>query len=409
MVNRVYLQCNSCNTGITCRTQFGVGREQTYLFPCPDCQVDVGFTLILDQKNLTWRYGDFVNLRHYEGEGEPEKVLNFSSDFLVSKDFDKGLRQSPLTPQFENISLSRNMGEFYTIRNIRRKVTEDFWPRLHRAETHRKRNYRDKFDIELSAIDAGAVIDSFPTGTMAEILAEGFEKFEACFSSSLESSRELVAERIQKAREVDPVAVELLREFYAQEDRADHLYQQLRSIDKQWVELYSFFEPLEIVDCLEDPTKKLSDDYTLSEKPLERLKALYSDCFETAGRILVLAGSYEGIIRGHGVGVPSRRRLVPPAEFERTPNGSKPDLVSSMPFWQILAGSFDSKLRNGIGHHSWRYEAVTDTIHYENHSPSRGREDFSMPYLDFCLHVRRMFHAVTICSRYVHSVWLPNN
>lgn len=301
------------------------------------------------------------------------------------------------------------MWEFYTIRNIRRKVTEDFWPRLHRAETHRKRNYRDKFDIELSAIDAGAVIDSFPTGTMAEILAEGFEKFEACFSSSLESYRELVAERIQKAREVNPMAVELLREFYAQEDRADHLYQQLRLIDKQWVELYSFFEPLEIVDCLEDPTKKLSDDYTLSEKPLERLKALYSDCFETAGRILVLAGSYEGIIRGHGVGVPSRRRLVPPAEFERTPNGSKPDLVSSMPFWQILAGSFDSKLRNGIGHHSWRYEAVTDTIHYENHSPSRGREDFSMPYLDFCLHVRRMFHAVTICSRYVHSVWLPNN
>jgi hypothetical protein len=324
MVNRVYFQCNSCNTGITCRSQFGVGREQTYLFPCPDCQVDVGFTLILDPKNLTWRYGDFVNLRHYEGEGEPEKVLNFSSDFLVSKDFDKGLRQLPLTPQFENISLSRNMWEFYTIRNIRRKVTEDFWPRLHRAETHRKRNYRDKFDIELSAIDAGAVIDSFPTGTMAGTLAEGFEKFEACFSSSLESYRELVAERIQKAREVNPVAVELLREFYAQEDRADHLYQQLRSIDKQWVELYSFFEPLEIVDCLEDPTKKLSDDYTLSEKPLERLKALYSDCFETGGTNSCSSWELRGHHRGHGVGVPSRRRLVPPAEFERTPNGSKP-------------------------------------------------------------------------------------
>ena len=241
---------------------------------------------------------------------------------------------------------------------------------------------------------------------MPAIIAEGLEVFTAFFSFELEDQRKLIADRIKLASTTNQIAVDELVQFYSTDDRAEQLFLQMHSINKQWVELYSFFEPLEIVECLKDPDLVLSDKYTLSEKPIERLKTFYSDCFETAGRILVIAACYEGIITGAGVGVPARTRLIPPGEYEKTPNGSKADLISGMPFWPLFSDLFDSKLRNGIGHHSWRYDAESDVIHYQNNSPARGIESFQIPYLDFCTHTRGLYHALTVATKYVHSVWI---
>jgi hypothetical protein len=201
-------------------------------------------------------------------------------------------------------------------------------------------------------------------------------------------------------------SVDALKRFYATEDRANHLFEEVRALDRQWVDLYPFFEPLEIIECLKDPTHPLSDRYTLSEKPLERLKAFHSDCFETVGRLFVIAACYEGISSGAGVGVPSSRRLIPPSEFELMANGSKPALIDKMPFWKIFDGVFDSKLRNGIGHNSWKYDSSTDTISYQNHSQTRGREDFKIAYLDFCIRTRKLYHCATFAAKYLHSVWV---
>lgn len=406
MVNRTHFQCLSCSYGLVCRTQFGGGREQTYLFPCPNCKVDIGFTLFIDRENIGWKYGDLVNLSHYTGEGEPTHVLNFSSDFLVSKEHKDDPRA--FTPQFQNIGLVKDMREYFMRCNTLRGISEQFWPILKRANTHRKNNNREQFDKELKEIKADEHFDSYNETSMGTILIDAYEKFGGMFAHSLEHYRELIRDRVDEATRINPSQVQELKDFYDEEERAEGLFHQLRSIEQQWVDLYSFFAPLEILDCLKDPNQELSVEYTLSEKPIERLKAFYTDCYETAGRILVLAGSYEGIISGDGVGIPSRRRLIPPEEFEKTANGSKPDLVSGMQFWPVLEEIYDPKLRNGIGHHSWQYDTITDTIHYQNHPPSRGREEFSMPYLDFCIRGRGMFHALTCLSVYVHSVWDPS-
>jgi hypothetical protein len=241
---------------------------------------------------------------------------------------------------------------------------------------------------------------------MPQLIAEGFEMFEAIFSSENDAERELVAARIAEAVRVDGAGVTALKSFYATDDRGNRLFEEMRSLDRQWVDLYGFFGPLEIVDCLDDAPQCLSGKYTLSEKPLARLKAFHSDCFETVGRLLVIAACYEGIATGRGMGVPSRKRLIPPDEFEHVANGAKPDLIAKMPFWRMLDGIFDSKLRNGIGHHSWKYDPASDMISYQNHSPARGREDFTIAYLDFCIHTRKLYHCATFASGYLHSVWL---
>lgn len=408
MVNRTHFQCSSCGHGIICRTQFGAGREQTYLFPCPKCKVDIGFTLFIDQEKLGWKYSDLVNLSHCTGSVAPTKTLNFASDFLVSKEHVDS--PTSFTPQLQNIELVKDMGEYFMLSNTLRAVAEQFWPILKRANTHRENSNREHFDKELKKIKADEHFESYDETSMATILVDAYEKFGGMFTHSSKHHRKLIRDRVNEATRINPSQVQELKDFYQNEGRAEGLFHQLRSIEQQWVDLYSFFAPLEILDCLKDPNQELSAEYTLSEKPIERLKAFYTNCYETTGRILVLAGSYEGIISGDGVGIPSRRRLVPPEDFEKAANGSKPDLISGMPFWPVLEDVYDSKLRNGIGHHSWQYDAVTDTIHYQNHSPSRGKEEFSMPYLDFCIHVRGMFHALNCLSVYVHSVWdTPSN
>lgn len=405
MVNRTHFKCRSCSVVVACRTQFGHGREQTYLFACPNCGVDLGYTLFIDQAKLGWMYGEFVNLEESNCADTPPHVLNFSSDFLVLKQNIDSKESTPWTPQMQNLNLVKDMEGYFSLRNLRRGVANKLWPALDRANVHRVRNDFDKFQSELKSINADQFLDSFQSRDMSKIMVEGFEKFEEFFSYSNRKDRRLVEERLLAASTKDAKGVAELKKFYAEEDRADHLFNQLRVLDKQWVELYSFFEPLEIIDCLKDHGVPLSARFTLSEKPIERLKSFHSDCFETLGRIFVLAACYEGIIAGVGVGVPSRKRLIPPQEYELVSNGSKPDLISGMPFWPIFSGVFDPKLRNGIGHHSWRFEASTDTIHYQNHSPSRGRECFSVSYLDFCIQTRKLYHAVTIAAKYVHSVW----
>lgn len=406
MVDRTLLQCMSCSTGVGCRTQIGHGREQTYLFPCPNCGVDLGYTLFVNQENASWKYDAFVNLENYASDGEPPHLLNFSSDFLV----DKGLINSPdprqFTPQFSNLDIVSDREQYYSLRNLRRRAAEKLWPSLERANTHRIRGNQARFVAELRSIGADKFLDTFHTAPMPQMIAEAFEKFEAVFSLGYETEREKVNERIAEAVRVNNQHVQDLKRFYAVNGRADELFGQLRALDRQWVALYPFFEALEIIDCLKDPDQTLSDRFTLSEKPLELLKAFYSDCFETLGRIFVVAACYDGIASGSGLGVPSRRRVIPPEEFELMANGSKPELISSMSFWPIYDGVFDSKLRNGIGHHSWRYDTTTDTINYQNRSPSRGREEFSVRYLDFCIHTRKLYHCTTVAAKYLHSVWV---
>ena len=388
--------------------QLGSGREQTYLFPCPGCGVELGFTLFIDQSALKLDYGDLNNLDFSGAHNQVDHLRNFSSDFLVSKTTPTDPMLYPGTPQFENLRLVRNMAEYFSLRERRRRAINDFWPSLERAYTHFKNGDYAKFDNELRSVGADRLLQSYSTKKMALVIAEAYELFESFFTSSLESEKKLIDRRISSAVSADKQSVSDLEKFYANDQKGDHLSEELRALDKQWANLYSFFEPLEIVECLKDPNIKLCDQFTLSEKPIEKLKTFYCDCFETLGRLLVIAACIEGIAAGCGMGVPSKKRLMPPDEYAHVSNGSKPDLISNMPFWPLFGHVFDSKLRNGIGHHSWRYDTASDTIHYQNNSPARGREEFEISYLDFCIHTRRLYHAATLAAKYLRTLRKPS-
>jgi hypothetical protein len=405
MVNRTYFKCNSCETALACRTQIGHGREQTYLFPCPSCGVDLGFSLLIDQDELAFKYDDLLNLDGYAGETEPEHLFTFSSDFLVDKVPSVGSGQNPLTPFMANLELAYDSERYLMLRSVRRRVAEDFWPSLQRARTHLRKGDVSKFHAELLSIGGIDADSKICESDMPRVIAECTETFEALFRSDSRRERQLVEERIAEANKINPTDVEQLKAFYAAENHGEELYDELRNLDRQWVELYAFFGPLEIVDCTDD-VQKLIDLYTLSEKPLARLKAFHSDCFESLGRLLNIAAAYEGICLGQGVGMPSKSRLIPLNELVNRANGTKAELMGSTPFWSIVDGCFDSKLRNGIGHNSWRYDAATDIIHYQNQSQSQGRQDFSIAYLDFCIRTRKLYHCVTFFAKYLHSVWV---
>lgn len=346
------------------------------------------------------KYGDLVNLKNYAGDAEPVLVLTFSSDFLVERKALKPSDGPTLTPFLANLELASDREKYLSLLSYRRAAATTFWPRLDRANTHRTRGDSAKFYAELKSIG----INRADTA-LTDVLGMAMEMFEAIFSSESKAERALVNARIDEAQKADPTSVAALKQFYATDNRADRLFDEVRALDRQWVDLYAFFSPLDVLDCLAVPLKSLMNQYTLSEKPVFKLKTFHSDCFETLGRLLVLAACYEGISTGAGMGVPTRNRLVPPQEFELIPNGSKRDVLSKMPFWTLFDGMFDHKLRNGIGHNSWRYSPSTDSIAYQNHSPSRGREEFSMSYIDFCIRTRKLYHGVTFAAKYLYSVW----
>ena len=62
----------------------------------------------------------------------------------------------------------------------------------------------------------------------------------------------------------------------------------------------------------------------------------------------------------------------------------------------------DAKLRNGIGHNSAHYDVNCDRIVYRNTSPSRGIEEFEIPYVRFCEKVVRLYSQLEACAVLVH-------
>lgn len=403
MVNRKYFLCSSCDTKFGCRTQLGSGREQRYLFPCPECGVEVGYTLFLYQDEGTWDYGEFHNLTDTEQELDDSTLLNFTSDFLCSREYLHG--EMPMSPYFENMALVEDFHLYFELRNMRRNATEQFLPALNRADVHANRGDNDKFQKELKSIGADNLGSMKAGSSNTSKLINAFRLYSALFLPKSDPNTRLVVSRIREAWSVNPQHLEQLRIYYRNENRLDSLWGEVQSLHQKWAELYNFFEPLECIEHLRDPNQVLSDQYTLSQKPIGLLKAFYTDCFETLGRISVIAAAVEGVASGFGFGVPSNNGLIPVEEFELKPNGSKRHTLGTMPFWSVMEEVFDHKLRNSIGHHSWQYDAVSDIIHYSNNSPSRGREDFELRYLDFCIKTRASFHAILVMSHYLYAIF----
>jgi hypothetical protein len=145
--------------------------------------------------------------------------------------------------------------------------------------------------------------------------------------------------------------------------------------------------------------------FALPDKRFEDIKRLYVDCFETLCRILVMAMGIETIIHYRSFEIPTKKGTMSLWDFETMVNGNKYTVLQQYPIQDLFVPAIDSRLRNGIGHHSAFYEAKSDEVVYYSHGEQIVRET-RMPYTEFVHKVLYLYSTLELAAHYFHPIHL---
>lgn len=84
MIVRQSVRCDVCNQVHVTRTGLGRSNRQEHIFPCHNCQLEIGFKMNLDQHRGAIEYAEFVQCAPCEEEPSAP-IVNLEADFLIPK------------------------------------------------------------------------------------------------------------------------------------------------------------------------------------------------------------------------------------------------------------------------------------------------------------------------------------
>lgn len=416
MTDRHYFECSACKVHIITRTAIGHGKYQAFVFPCPGCGIELKFGMRIFPERIPknpelggklpilWEYTDFKNTVEIGQDESAPYTLSFDPENVVSLKAKHG-QKVQLTPWMESMTLVADFAEYDEIRKMRLGAINDFGEPLERATTYLLNGNQSALVSSLREIRPEVSADANERYILIRLM-ESFKLFGALFAPEFVSHRKQTEEAVTQACSKHEGEIEKLIAHYKQHERANNLLLQLRNIARQWSDLYPMLSALDIIPFLRDKSFSLLEHYTVAQKRFGELKALYIDCFETAGRLSVVAAAIDGINATGTLCVQGAKKNLAIEAFEEMANGSKPDILCNLKNAALFLPAFDHTLRNGIGHHAAHYSTKDDMIYYQNHSKARGIESFSIRYGELCKKTADIARLVDGLSFYGYWLWV---
>lgn len=397
---RKTLQCKSCDAKVITRTAPSLFPPQEHMFACPGCGVEIRFTVNQHKSPKTGfrvSFGRPVNARWAKSEAAAVKTLSFDADRVAPKDMTNVF--SPFLA--ESFKLSPTAHLFYAREEgLRRAWRESQWPWIQRLIVHfDKRNSR-LFDKEAKIRSGSPAAQSW--ATRLRVLYDLLEKAFDNFTLTRRDATNRVRQRLALAESIDASLCEELRNHYVASMRAEKLWQEITKVRTAFLANYLAMAPVLRVQYWTTPLKDLSE-FSVTEKRFERLKQLYVDCFETLCRLTVIALACEAIIHHRSLTIPTKKGLMTIWAYEAMPNGNKHTILSKYPIADLFVPFIDTKLRNGIGHHSAVYRPEEDDVVYYAQDHDQLRES-RIAYTTFVFKVLELFSVMELAALYFHPL-----
>lgn len=409
MMFRRPLQCRLCKTRVLTRTASGYGSVQEYTFPCPSCEAEICFGMRFDvdktRKQLapavdytTPHNAEWITLQVGD---PPDHTLVFDPNHLVPS---VSSSPTPFTPFIQSIGL---IGFDYGSMNreqMARRAALTMYEKIIQLETHIRQGRQDLFSDR--ARELGFDLKTHSHRARWLLVFRAWENRTRLFRQNGTSERATIRSRVSLAEKSAPRAFSEAVLHYKSDDRANSIWSQLLKIRKAWVDVFPAVEPLYTSRHWTGSQGTSLDDWTLAQKRFSLISQFYQDCYETFCRLAVVAACVEGVnIHGAAV-VPKSSGHMGIEEFELMPNGSKPDILRQTLIGAIFNPYIDSRLRNGVGHHSAEYHPTTDEIHYESHNRSRGIQKSRLSYVRFAEKVWLLYEQLETVSLYI--AWIKS-
>ena len=339
----------------------GHGDRQEFAFPCPKCSVELRFRMTLDRSAGSWEYVSVTGAK-WVTEGippEPIHVRNLDGESLVPK------KLKEMSPFMATVVSLDDPVLYLRDHESRFQVALEVWPTLNHLIVHHSTQNSVLFDQTARSLGYEGSLQNWNERLKVKLLL--FPHFLQYFRPFTSSEEALIRQRINYAESLVgnqlPQVIQTLVNAYPD----DKLVTEIQRVRNGFMRI---FPPISgIYQSLywnkTNPSYSL-EDFQLAEKRFDELKSMYIDCFETLGRISVIAATIEGVIQFGVPIVPTAKGNMPTSTFQTMANGSKPDILKQLPIANIFVSVMDCKLRNGVGHNSANYDVRKDDISYSN-------------------------------------------
>jgi hypothetical protein len=348
--------------------------------------------MTINQQTPAIDYTLTKNCKWVANETPVQFEQRFDSENLCS------LRGGQMMPFIETVFLAKDVEQSRQRFARRFSAVRTGWPVIEKMLVHEANGNVELFNRALGEIKSKNTANS--KVEMAGLLMAVMDIIGSEFFVDDGSARERIMSLINTVAGKKEALGEALT-HYRENGRLQSLWQELLTVRRGWGKVYFMVAPI-YWSFTWDPAKASLNDYTLCQKRFEDLRTFFIDCFETFCRLSVVAAGFEGIVEIEGFAVPTAKGAKAVVDLESMPNGNKPKILDQLKHGDMFAPFIDAKLRNGIGHNSAHYDVKADSIVYRNNSPSRGIEEFSIPYVRFCEKLVRLYGQLEACAPLIH-------
>ena len=401
MIVRNYLKCDACGAVITTRTAVGHGTYQEFAFPCTECGIEIRFGMDIDQEKHSFQYTKIINAKWTKAPCSSSE-MDFSAESTVVLDSESliPILGEFFSPFMATTFLPKDPEQFRLAQSRRFSFTQNIWPMIEKLIIHEGNRNKELYDAQKSELGYQDECHTWKDRILLTLRI--LEKYGRVFRPTHRKSDDLIRQRINLSDVASPNLIRDLIRYLNTTGKTTDLFLEIISIRKRWAYLYPMLSPIYNIFYWSEEGNSL-DIYTLAEKRFEDLKPFFVDCFETLCRISLIASAIEGIIWCKSLVVPTSKKPMRLQKFDEMPNGSKPDILRNMVIGDLFVPYMDNKLRNGIGHHSARYDVNNDAIEY-SYKTKKGTQLEIISYIRFCEKVVRLYVQIELLSIYVHWV-----
>ena len=373
--------------------------DQNHEFSCPKCEVKISFKLVKNKpgKFPPASFRKLSNAKWAKNENGAIKTLTFDPQSVTPADGE--MIFSPWMTEFHKMPLPAH--DAYGLEEtLRRSWSEKQWPWIKNLLVHFNSRNVVLFDKEAKLDKTSPEASSWASrlGLLYVLLEHAFDRF--TLNSNTAIAR--VRQRIALARSISPENFDQLTTDFVKSSRMKRLSDELNNIRTLLLNYYSAIAPvLKMHIYWKESEDKDPKKFKVPDKRFDDLKHLYIDCFETLCRLMVIAVGIETIIHDRSLAISTRKGTMDLWEFEAMQNGNKHTILQQYPISDLFVPVIDSKLRNGIGHHSAFYDAKTDTIVYYSHG-KKDLEETRMTYTEFVYKVLQLYSVLELAAYYFH-------
>ena len=366
--------------------------------------MEIRYALELDQLKPSFEYTKLVNANWIDRDAAEvdwhdqdksiQHVKTFDSETLVPLTLDRDV-----TAFMATCWLPKDIQQFRRHQLARFSAALGVRPEIEKMLIHFENHSWQLFDKQAVVLDFGDTNFKDESDRLRFVFRV-LEQYGTFFRPDTDSLTQLIRQRINFAESSSPPAMADLLDCFVKNGKDVTLWAEVEGIRKRWPRIFPGLSGIYNVFYW-DSQKHSLDDYSLAEKRFEELKPFYVDCFETLCRLSVVAAAAECIIQTSKVGVISTKKILSIEAFDKMKNGNKPDLLKNLVIADAFVPFIDNKLRNGIGHHSARYNVIKDIIEYSNENQN-GIQHMTISYVRFCEKVVRIYGQVELASIYLN-------